>query len=104
MIARFVCAILMHLQVEGDIRNGLMMMKYAVNHRKAFRSPGRAYSIGFMQFVGGLGAELACVSFLCTQTDTIRTLTKFIALAFISKVDDFYAAALPPAHILNAPT
>lgn len=29
--ARFVCSILMHLQVEGDMRQGLKMMKYVTN-------------------------------------------------------------------------
>jgi len=98
--ARFICAVLMHLQVEGDARQGLNMMKYSVNHRKDFRYPIRAFFIGTMQFIGGIGAELACVCFLCTQTSTILTLTKFIALAFISKVDNFYSAALTSAHPL----
>ena len=29
--ARFVCTILMHLQVESDLRQGLKMMKYVTN-------------------------------------------------------------------------
>lgn len=29
--SRFVCSILMHLQVEGDMRQGLRMMKYVTN-------------------------------------------------------------------------
>jgi len=31
MGARFICTILMHLQVEGDMRQGLRMMKYVTN-------------------------------------------------------------------------
>ena len=31
MAARFICTILMHLQVEGDVRQGLRMMKYVTN-------------------------------------------------------------------------
>lgn len=34
--ARFVCTILMHLQVEGDLRQGLQMMKYVTNHASEF--------------------------------------------------------------------
>ena len=30
--ARFICSILMHLQVEGDVRQGLKIMKYVTNH------------------------------------------------------------------------
>mmetsp|Transcript_1395 Transcript_1395/g.2273 ORF Transcript_1395/g.2273 Transcript_1395/m.2273 type:complete len:93 (-) Transcript_1395:513-791(-) len=31
LAARFVCSILMHLQVEADVRQGLLMMKYVSN-------------------------------------------------------------------------
>lgn len=78
-------------------------MKYAINHRDDFRSYRRAFFIGFMQFTGGLGAEVSCCYFLSTQVNTIDTLTKFISLAFISKVDDFYAASLTMAHPLKQP-
>jgi len=104
MIARFCCSILMHLQVEGHVRQGLSMMKYSINHRDSFRSPGRAFLLGLAQFLGGLGSEISCIVFLATQTTTMTTLTKFISLAFISKVDDFYAAALTMAHPLKQPS
>ena len=32
LAARFIASMMMHLNVEKDIRNGLTMMKYAVNH------------------------------------------------------------------------
>lgn len=32
MAARFIAAMMMHLNVEKDVRNGISMMKYAVNH------------------------------------------------------------------------
>ena len=31
--SRFLCTILMHLQVESDVRQGIKMMKYNTNHR-----------------------------------------------------------------------
>lgn len=92
--ARFVCTILMHLQVEGDIRNGLNMMKYSVNHWNNFRNPKTAFVIGFMQMFGGVATELCCMIYLASITDTINTVIKFIALGNIAKVDDFYAGAL----------
>jgi len=39
LAARFVCSILMHLQVESDIRQAIQMMKYSVNHWNDFRNP-----------------------------------------------------------------
>ena len=37
--ARFIASILMHLQVESDLRQGLQMMKYVSNHGKDFSNP-----------------------------------------------------------------
>ena len=38
MIARFMASMMMHINVENHIRNGLSMMKYAVNHYENFES------------------------------------------------------------------
>ena len=48
MAARFICTILMHLQVESDVRQGLRMMKYAINHHEDFSGPLNAFFIGWL--------------------------------------------------------
>jgi len=92
--ARFVCTILMHLQVESDTRQGLSMLKYTVNHWEEFRNPKIAFTIGTMQMIGGIATEVCCIIYLSSINDTINTVIKFIALGNIAKVDDFYAGAL----------
>ena len=93
--ARFTCSILMHLQVEGDMRQGLQMMKYAINHGKDFSNPFYAFFVAFMQSMGGMAAEIACIIFLCSLTDPIEIIIRFVAFASIGKIDNFYADALP---------
>ena len=39
--------------------------------------------------------------FLCSLTDPITILIRFIAFASIGKIDNFYAAALPSEHKLK---
>ena len=70
-------------------------MKYATNHPTEFYLPMIAWSIGFMQGIGGILCEIACVLFLSTIEDVLMIIIKFIALGSIAKIDDFYAAALP---------
>ena len=93
--ARFVCTILMHWQVEGDVRQGLKMMKFTANHWKEFANPFFAFLNGFMQFNGGFLCEIACLLYLSSIDNTIDVIIRFIALGSIAKVDDFYASALP---------
>lgn len=37
IISRLLMATMMHFTVESDIRNGINMMKYAVNHPHKFK-------------------------------------------------------------------
>jgi hypothetical protein len=99
--ARFVCVILMNLQVEGDIRQGLKLMKYVTNHPLDFMTPRTVFSIGLMQFVGGFAAEFFCVLYLASLEKSIDVIIRYVALASIAKVDDIYFSALAKTHPLK---
>ena len=57
IIARFICAMIMHIGLAGEIKQGLQMMKYASNHPWKFRSWRKAFFIGFCQMVVLLTCE-----------------------------------------------
>ena len=71
------------------------MMKYSINHGKDFSNPYYAFLIGFMQSLGGMFAEIACIIFLCSTSDPISIIIRFMAFAAIGQIDNFYADALP---------
>merc|ERR1712195_175625 len=62
------------------------MMKFSTNNHSQFELPKVAWMVGCMQLLGG---------FLSTIDKTIDVIIKFLALSSISKIDAFYAAALP---------
>jgi len=93
--ARFICTILMHLQVEGDIGQGIRMMKYVTNQPFDFINPGCAFFVALMQTLGGLMAEIACIIFLGSIDNPMLVIISFVGLASLSKVDDIYFSALP---------
>lgn len=76
------------------------MMKYVTNHAKDFSNPNYAFFVALMQSCGGIGAEVFCIIFLCSLTDPIVILIRFIAFASIGKIDNWYAASLDPQHRL----
>ena len=94
LVTRFILVILMHLIVEGDVRQGLTMMKYSTNHPFDFISPTNAFVIGLMQFSGGLLTETVCILHLGSIEDPIVAFQQFIALASIANIDNFYFAFL----------
>ena len=48
LVTRLILVIIMHLVVESDVRQGLIMMKYSTNHPFDFSSPTNAFFIGLM--------------------------------------------------------
>ena len=104
MAARFICTILMHLMVEGDLRSWIVMMKYASNHPFEFVSPSMAFAIGLMQFTGGLGAELVCILYLGSFDNPFHVILRFIALASIARVDDIYFGSLSSSLKITRPS
>ena len=79
------------------------MMKYNTNHRHQFIAPNAAFFVGLMQTTGGFAAELFCIFYLSSIDNPVDVIIKFVALASISKVDDFYASALPDGNRIKEP-
>ena len=71
LVTRLILVIIMHLVVESDVRQGLIMMKYSTNHPFDFSSPTNAFFIGLMQFTGGLLTETVCILHLGSIEDPI---------------------------------
>jgi hypothetical protein len=92
---RFICSLLMHLQIEMKIRAGQNMMKYAINHPHKFRAPGLAWLVGFLQCISTQMTIICCILFVSTISRTIDVIIKFIALATIAKFDNFYYNSIP---------
>ena len=111
IIARFFSSLMMHLNVEPDIRNGLELMKYAVNHPSKFRNydkglfgsnflPG--FFVGFAQAIIALIVEFMVIFYLSSLTNLMDIIMKFVTMAAIVKFDDMYAASLYENKIRKA--
>jgi len=47
-LARFVAAMFMHINVERDVKNGINLMKYAVNHHANFTNYTAPFIFGML--------------------------------------------------------
>lgn len=120
MVPRLTSSIMMHLICEPDIRNGIELMKYAMNHPYKFRvirSPGssadlgnrglnrRVFSVfllGLCQTSIGIIAESLIILFLGSRTKLLDVILKFGTMSIIVKFDNMYAAAALSAHDIKA--
>ena len=56
IVARFMSSMMMHLNVEPEIRSGLMLAKYVVNHPNRFKNtyiknPNGGYTIKYLNIL-----------------------------------------------------
>ena len=113
----------MHLNVEPDIRQGIDLMKYTVNHPWKFRPIRKNYEnetpdtisyigtkrrafcaflLGFNQCAIAIVAEVLVIVYLSSLTSLLLIIMKYVSLAAVVKFDDMYAAALPEHAIQKA--
>ena len=103
-------SMMMHLNVEPEIRAGLMLAKYVVNHPNRFKgvyvknSKGEydihnsrlipPLFIALSQTFVGLVVEINVLIYLTSLKSLLDVIMKFVTLASICKFDDMYAASL----------
>ena len=94
MVARFVASMMMHINVEKDVRMGIAMMKYAVNHRENFNNVIPAFWLGLNSTVISLIVELNVMIILSSMKNILGVVMKYVSLAAIANIPRFYYASL----------
>lgn len=103
VLTRFLCAILLHIQLEADVRQGIAMLKYYNNHSGDFVGRGNEPAVvATMQLIGALFAETVNIVLICSQLTVIDSVLNFIALGVITEIDNYYYNALPNNELKNS--
>lgn len=102
LVTRFVCGILLHIQLEGEVRQALVMLKYYNDHHSAFAEPVPAVAIAVMQLAAALFTEVININLICAQDTIMDCIMNFIALGVIAEVDDYYAGSLSHFPLTDA--
>ena len=95
--SRFVCGIVLHVFLQGELEQGCIFMKYACNHPWKFDDNGGmfiAWLSGFLQATMILVVETVNYTALITNETHIDVVMNFLALAVIADFDDFFYGAL----------
>jgi hypothetical protein len=124
VIPRLLSSMMMHINVEADIRNGLNLMKYAINHPQNFKLTSYeiewnkecmntgmteyknkirkvswlrvlfAFSIGLAQTMIAIIMEFIVIIYLASLKDLMDIIRQFASMSAIVRFDDMYAAAI----------
>ena len=111
MIARFLGSLMMHMNVEKKIQDGLKMMKYASNHHDSFTNITPPFVIAWTSVCINLCVEANVMIILSTMPDVMNVIMKYVSLAAIANIPNYYYGSLAdhkmmlcvkkPIHITN---
>lgn len=93
-LCRFLCALLLHMELIPDVKQSFWMMRYLNSHPHKFEQQFIPYLICLMQFTGGLVAEITNVFMLSTRENIEECVTFFVAFNILAKIDNIYAESL----------
>lgn len=99
MIARFIASIMMHINVEQDVKQGITMMKYATNHWREFNNPMMPFITGLLSTLIALIIEFNVMIILSALPDLLGIIVRYVSLASIAKVPQIYFGSLSNMNI-----
>jgi len=102
IIARFVASMMMHINCEKDIRNGINMMKYSVNHHERFTNVYATFFIALLSTIIAFITEINVMLILSSLPNILGVVMKYVSLAAISKIPGFYYESLIEHKLLQA--
>ena len=88
VLARFICAIMLHLSVSDEMQQGLDLMKFAANMHWMFDRPAVAWLMGFLQLLTVILTELANMVVLTSNETVIDVVMNFLAFIVILDFDN----------------
>jgi len=89
---RFICGLIMHISCNYEILNGMVMMKFAVNHYWKFYNYRLAYMSGLLQLVAMILITICSYLVISIETRTLEITKNFFALMIVSDFDDIFGA------------
>ena len=94
MSARFIASMFMHINTERDVRAGISMMKYAVNHHDNFTNVVPAFIIALMLTLCSFLVEINVMLILSSIGDVLGVIMKYVSLCAIAHLPRFYFSSL----------
>lgn len=94
VIARFICGVILHMKMQDELKTGLSIMKFSLNHHERFDQSYVAFMSGLLQACMIMVVETVNFLAILNAVTVLDIVMNFMALAVISEFDDTFYEAL----------
>ena len=88
--ARFITGIIMHINMNKELQEGMNKMKFALNHKWKFSAWYLGFLSGFLQFNITLLVTLINYFVIVFEPDILGIVKDFLAIKVIAELDEFF--------------
>jgi hypothetical protein len=90
LLTRFICAIILHLQIEPKICQSINLMRFSFNRTANAARKFPQFTVALMQFTAAMATEIINMVVICIETDPSNIVQNLLAFGVICLIDDFY--------------
>ena len=101
IVARFIASMMMHINVEKDVKMGIVLMKYSVNHYKSFSNPYMPFAVGILSTIIAVVIEINVMVILSGLPDVLQVVVRYVSLASIAKIPGIYFNSLTDSSFVT---
>jgi hypothetical protein len=91
MVTRYICAVILHLKIEGEVEQAINMMKFTLYRTGSWKSRIPMFLVASMQLIGALCTETVNMLIICKFSSSTDIIQNLLAFGIIAEIDDFYA-------------
>lgn len=92
--ARFICGVILHMNLQEELKSGFFNMKFALNHHYRFDDYKIAFLAGFCQATMIVVVESVNFLTILDSTSVLDIVMNFMALTIVSEFDDIVYGSL----------
>ena len=94
VLARYLCALVLHMTLQHELKTGMNMMKFALNHEFMFTNYKAAFFCGFVKAISIILVEFVNLLLILCNDSIVEIVLNFVALTIIAEFDDYYFSSL----------
>ena len=90
-MTRYLCAVILHLNIEPEIEQAINMMKFTLYRTGSWNRRIPMFFVALMQLLGAICTEIVNMILICMLSTNKDIIQNLLAFGIIAEIDDFYA-------------
>ena len=94
IVSRFICALVLHMQLEGKVLQGMQFIKFAIFKITSWRKRFPMLLVSMMQLCVAITFEVLMIIQICSTNKISEIILSFIMFGIIAEIDYWFSQTI----------